>query len=219
MTVSSPTRRPRPGDDRPRRRYDASRRRAAAEERRVRIVDVAGEMFAELGWTHTTIAKIAAAAGVSSELVSTAFGSKAALLYAAFQRAGWGSDGMTLLEYLEQVGFETEPDRERRLEMYVDFSLDHLNRAASLVQVIEVAADQDAWLAEEWRAAQERHVEVCRYLVDLLAVGPTRPEAVEELFLFTRGQTYFVLTRNRGWTDEQYRAWLMRVVPAALAPA
>ena len=53
-----------------------------AEQTRQRVVAAAAELFAAEGYARTTLAKIAAAAGVSTETVQT-HGPKAALMVAA----------------------------------------------------------------------------------------------------------------------------------------
>ena len=75
------------------RRYDASRRRHAAAHRRRLVVDAAGVRFLRDGYTGTTVADVAGDAGVSAEFVYKAFGSKAGLVRALWERAllGQGS--------------------------------------------------------------------------------------------------------------------------------
>ncbi len=66
------------------RRYRSELRRQQAEQTRERIVAAAAELFAAEGYARTTLAKIAAAAGVSTETVQT-HGPKAALMVAAVE--------------------------------------------------------------------------------------------------------------------------------------
>ena len=51
----------------------------------MRIVTAAAELFAGEGYARTTLAKIAAAAGVSAETVQQMHGPKAALMVAAVE--------------------------------------------------------------------------------------------------------------------------------------
>jgi AcrR family transcriptional regulator len=51
------------------RAYRSELRQRQAEETRLRVVAAAAALFADLGYARTTLAKIAAAAGVSAETV------------------------------------------------------------------------------------------------------------------------------------------------------
>ena len=66
----------------PKRSYDGSRRRERARERRARIVAVAERLFLRDGYSATTIAAIAGAAGVSADTIYKAFGGKPGLVRA-----------------------------------------------------------------------------------------------------------------------------------------
>src|SRR5258708_39546117 len=79
------------------RAYRSELRQQQAEQTRSRVVAAAAELFAADGYARTTLAKIAAAAGVSAETVQGQ-GPKAALLIAAAEFAGVGvSDEENLL--------------------------------------------------------------------------------------------------------------------------
>src|SRR4051794_15873856 len=69
------------------RRYDASRRRERADRRRATVVGVAERRFLRDGYTATTIAGIAAEAGVSPDTIYKSFGGKPGLVRAIRERA------------------------------------------------------------------------------------------------------------------------------------
>ena len=198
------------------RRYDATRRRAADEQRRELIAVVAAEMFGRQGWAATTIAAVAAEAGVSTELVSSAFGGKAGLFMAAFRHRTLG--GRTLTEAFATLGLEQEADQDARLDQFVAFACDTLDRVAPLFSVLALAADQDADLQLLVEQASGRHVETIRGAVRLLATGAVPEEAVDELVVITRSEVFLAFRRNRGWSSEQYGAWLRRRTLALVGP-
>jgi AcrR family transcriptional regulator len=66
------------------RSYDASGRREQARARRLAVVLAARDLFERDGFRPTTIAVIAAHAGVSAESIYKGFGTKAALAKAVF---------------------------------------------------------------------------------------------------------------------------------------
>ena len=75
-----------------RRPYRSALRETQARATRRAIVEAAGTLFAELGWSRTTIDAVAARAGVSRRTVFTAVGGKAALLALALDWALVGDD-------------------------------------------------------------------------------------------------------------------------------
>ncbi len=74
------------------RAYDSTGRQARAAEGRRRIVSAATERFVSDGYTATTVAGIAGAAGVSTPTVYAAFGTKASILKACIDVALAGDD-------------------------------------------------------------------------------------------------------------------------------
>jgi hypothetical protein len=76
----------------PRRSYDASGRQAQARESRLAVLRAARRLFLERGYALTTMAAVAASAGVSVETVYKAFGNKAGLVKAVFDSDIVGDD-------------------------------------------------------------------------------------------------------------------------------
>src|SRR6185436_2535194 len=70
-----------------RRPYDAGRRREAALVRRAAVIDASRRLFLRDGFARTTVARIAADAGVSEETVYKTFGNKIALVRAIREQA------------------------------------------------------------------------------------------------------------------------------------
>src|SRR5919206_2749087 len=68
------------------RRYDSSGRRAQALRNRTEILDAAERQFLERGYAATTVVSVAQEAGVSVETVYKAFGGKAELVGAIYER-------------------------------------------------------------------------------------------------------------------------------------
>ncbi len=198
-----------------RRPYDASGRRAAAERRRVMVAEVAGELFAEHGWGGTTLAMVAAESGVSVELVTKTFGSKAGLFMAGFRSAGFGRRG-GLQEAYTQLRLADEPDLDVRLDRFVEFACSIVEPMGPLVGVLVQGAEQDPTLHELVRVAHVGHAALCEDVVRLLARGEPAPDAVDEVYLLTRSETYQVLAEHRGWSIERYAAWLRRSLRAAV---
>ena len=97
------------------RTYDASGRRARADARRRDVVQAARELFERDGFRLTTIAAVAAQAGVSPESIYKGFGSKAALAKAVFDVALAGDDDpVPVAERPALLAIREEPDVRRR---------------------------------------------------------------------------------------------------------
>lgn len=199
-----------------RRSYDASGRRAAAEQRRHHVADVAARLFADRGWSATTLSLVAAEAGVSPELVTKSFGGKQELFMVAFRRASFGARG-TLPQAFAAMGLEDEPDVAVRLDRIVEFACDALVPMAPLVAVMAVGADQDPVLEQLVGAAQVGHAETAAEVVRLLATGPVGPDVVDEVYVLTRSETYLALVQQRGWSLDRYAAWLRRALVRAVS--
>jgi AcrR family transcriptional regulator len=87
--------------DRYRRRREAGR--ASREDTRLRLVQAADELFREHGYVATTVAAIAARAGVSVQTVYLAWGSKRDLLRAAGRAAAIDSSLPTSSEQWQAI--------------------------------------------------------------------------------------------------------------------
>lgn len=181
------------------------------------MLDAAAELFANEGYTATTIARVARAADVSVELVSSSFGSKGALLMEAVRRVSY-RDQLSLRDSVLALDLASEPDPERRVEAVVDLACSILPSMAPLVPVMHRAADEDVEARAAWIAARERHAETCTLIVDLLAPAPPGPDAVDEVYTALLSENYLAFVDDRGWGLERYAAWLRRTLAAAVAP-
>ena len=74
------------------RSYDSPRRRAMAADTRVVVLEAAARLFAERGWSGTSVRDVAREAGVSVETVYASVGSKTKLLTRAIEVGVVGDD-------------------------------------------------------------------------------------------------------------------------------
>src|SRR5262249_56395056 len=102
------------------RSYAGSGRRARARARGLAVVLAAGDLFERDGYRPTTIAAIAAHAGVSAESVYKGFGTKAALAKAVFDLALAGDDEpVPVAERPAMQAGRDEPDRRGKIATFV----------------------------------------------------------------------------------------------------
>lgn len=205
----------------PRRRYDASARRARAAERRDAVIAAARSRFLARGFTATTIAEVAADAGVSVESVYKWFGTKAGLLKAVWDQSLAGS-GTTHAELRSDAGSRSATDGRAiihnwaRLAAEVGAVGDPVHRLiASAAHVDPEAADLYAEIERE-RAARMEHN--AAYLDDggYLRQDVTAELARDVLLLYTT--FYETLVTDAGWTPEQFTAFVERGLTAHLLP-
>jgi AcrR family transcriptional regulator len=179
------------------------------------VAEVAAVLFAQRGWTGTTIAAVAAEAGVSVELVTKAFGGKAGLFMAAFRQVSFGA-GQALPEALAELRLEDEPDLDTRLDKVVEFACASLVPMAALVPVMTSGAEHDGELRHLVEAAEAGHAEAARELARILSDGTAGPDAADEVYVLTLAETYLAFVQQRGWSVERYAAWLRRSLRTAV---
>lgn len=200
------------------RTYRSELRQQQAEQTRSRVVAAAAELFATDGYARTTLAKIAAAAGVSTETVQGQ-GPKAALLIAAAELAGVGvSDEENLLNLDIGRRLVAIDDPEEALDFVATMAADIHERTATLAPALFGGANSDP--------------ELDRYLTEFIAgiTGQTRrvlevfrdrgwlredvpfDELVGTAAALSSVEIYLRLVHRNGWSVDAYRAWCRRML-------
>ncbi|MFD9701803.1 TetR/AcrR family transcriptional regulator [Lentzea sp. NPDC059081] len=198
--------------------YRSPVRARHAEDTRRSIVEAAAELFAEQGYARTSVAAVAAAAGVAVNTVYTSVGNKSALIMAmsedgaadavaveAERRIGECEDPREILRILADGTGRVRRSRQKALEILLD------NRNADP----DVAAAAD--LAT--RAVRGRFEVVAARLVAVggLREGLTR-EQVEQALWFYFGFEAWRTVRGFGWSWEDSAAWLAEQSARTLLP-
>ena len=102
-----------------RRSYDATTRQARSAATRQRIVDAARQLILDGGYRATTIAAIAARAGVNTDSVYTLVGRKPMVLRELIEQAVSGTDHEVVAEDRDYVkAIRAEMDPEKKLAIY-----------------------------------------------------------------------------------------------------
>jgi AcrR family transcriptional regulator len=213
-----------PPSDVKQRSYDNSRRAAQARASRRRVVDAARDLLLANGYAGTTIAQVAAAAGVSAETVQKGFGTKAALAKAVYDVTLVGDDEpVPLRDRPEFAALLAERDPARTLERYAAIGRTLWERIGPLLDVLMQGAqagepDLVAFVATIRR---ESHAGAGGLVDHLAAMGALRPDvavdrARDELWLLIQPEMYRLLVGERGWSLDDVQAWLTRTAAAAL---
>jgi AcrR family transcriptional regulator len=209
------------------RSYSSDLRAEQARRTRRQIVDAAAKLFAEQGFSTTTVDAIAAEAGVSRKTVFTAVGGKVQLLKLAYDYAMAGDDEpvpMIEREGLQQV--INEPDPYRQVELYAGFVTAAGSRTARLYVVLRGAAEVDPEareLYERWER-ERRQAQIDGPVPNFLAKGVLRPglapaEAADILWFLVDPSNYDRLVNRCGWSQERFAEWLRdTVVSQILVP-
>jgi AcrR family transcriptional regulator len=200
--------------DRVKRRYESPRRRAQADATKRDILAAAQRLFERRGYGATTMATIAAEAGVALKTVYLAFETKAGVLRAVWNTGLRGEDGDHPVDeqaWYREVIAESDPDR--RLLLNARNSADGKRRIAAIAEVIREAAPADAEIRKLWTRIQTEYRENQRAVVEplaergQLAPGLDAGRATDILWAINHPSTWQLLVAERGWTPDEYERW------------
>jgi AcrR family transcriptional regulator len=207
-----------------RRGYDASRRREQARVTREGIIAAARQRFLTEGYTATTIASIAAAAGTSTDTIYKSFGGKPGLLRAMCLDALAGT-GPVPAEQRSDAMQAAETDPRRMLRGLGTLTTEVAPRIAPLLLLLAAAAETDAAVAglrADLDAGRlERMTQVARTLAGKtqLRQGLSVEEAAEIMWAYSSPELYGLMVIGRGWSPERYGEFVgQALVDALLGP-
>jgi AcrR family transcriptional regulator len=205
------------------RSYDATRRRDQARERRLATVLAARDLFERDGFRLTTIAAVAARAGVSAESIYKGFGTKAALAKAVFDVTVAGDDEpVRVADRPAMKAVRDEPDLRRKIEMFIGGLAQRQARSAKVQILIRDGRHVDDSLAPVWaKLEDEALVGMTMLARQFAASGQLRAgvdvdEVRDVLWNYLAIDTYERLVLTRGWSLERYSDWLARTIIAAI---
>ena len=207
---------PRPVKTRP---YDATRRREKARENREGILDAARKLFLADGYARTSIAAVAAEAGVSQDLVYRHFGNKKGLVVELLNFAVTGE--LDSPKVLDQEGVRAtlaEPDQRRQVAMFAADVAARVERAQAIDDVIRSAGAVDREIAEMYDKMHRTRLRNIQGLVEAVAAhGPLRDDldvetATATVWMLVGPATRRQLVDTVGWSQDRYAAWLRDTV-------
>src|SRR4051794_21920883 len=202
------------------RRYDGTRRKDQAEQRRQAVLDAAQSLFHDLGYGPTTIAAIAAAAGVSPETVYKSFGGKPGLVRALRARALLG------------IGAEPAERRSDRLRELADprdvvrgwarLAAEVAPRVAPVLLLVREASVVDPTmreLLEELDTDRRRRMRAnagALARAGHLRAGISPTQATDLLFAVSSPEMYDLLVERQGWSLRRYAGFVETTIANAL---
>jgi AcrR family transcriptional regulator len=205
------------------RSYDASGRRAQARARRLAVVLSARELFERDGFRATTIAGVAAHAGVSAETIYKVFGTKAALAKAVFDLVIAGDDEpVPIAKRPAMQAMREEPDVRRKIALFIDGLAQRQANSAQVQILIRDGRHVDDSLTAVWEALSDEGLAGMTALArHLIATGQLRDgkelaEVRDVLWNYLAIDAYERLVLTRGWRHDRYTRWLTRAVIHAI---
>lgn len=199
----------------PTRRYESSVRREQAAATRRRILEAAQQRFERDGYTGTSMASIADAAGVSLKTVYLGFETKSGVLRALWHLLLRGDDSpIPVGDRSWFTAVLDEPDPERKLRLNIRNATIVRGRIGGLLRVIRDAASAEPEVANLWSRIQTEFYENQRAVIEDLhrrralrrGLGVVR--ATDIVWTLNHPDVYGLLVNGRGWTPEQQERWL-----------
>jgi AcrR family transcriptional regulator len=196
------------------RHYESPRRRQQAAATRREILGAAQRLFERQGYSATTMAAIAAEAGVALKTVYVAFETKSGVLRALWHLLLRGDEEDVPIPerpwYREVLA---EPDPERKLRLGAHNARLVKERAAALLGVIRSAAAGDADIGGLWARIESDFYDNQRAIVEILdAKGALRDgldvtRATDIMWTLNHPDVWHLLVGGRGWTPEAWEQW------------
>ena len=205
------------------RRYDSPRRREQAAATRREILAAAQRRFERDGYAATTMAAIAAEAGVALKTVYVAFETKSGLLRALWHLLLRGDEADVPVgdrPWYRDVVAEDDPVRQIALTAHNSRLVKE--RAAALMRVIRSAATADADIAVLWdRIQSDFHANQSAIVEALARNGALRPDldvarAADVLWTLNHPDVWLLLVGERGWTPQEWEDWFANTSCAQL---
>ena len=192
--------------------------RERARATRLRITKAAYTLFCERGYSGTTMADVADAAGVAVQTVYFVFHTKSELLSRTYDFAVLGEDEPLPPEMQPWYAQMTaEPDVTAALRHAVAGIGPILARAMPLDTVVRASAASDPDAArvrafhERWRAEGYRAMLEVLRKKSALRDGVS-PERANQLLLMYIGDVYRVLVHDFGWSHDDWVDWTVATV-------
>lgn len=201
----------------------AVRRRAAqASSTRAEIVMAAGRLMLERGYVGTSVAAIAAEAGVVVQTIYNSVGSKAELLAAVLDRVAEEPDAPSLLSGATRERIVEARTATEVIRILARSSALVNERTSGILRIVSEAAvvDPDVGEFEQKRDAARLHGfgEVAAALREKrgLRGGISDHEAAATMWALAHPHTFRTLVLSLGWSTDAYLNWLEKSLMSAL---
>ena len=198
------------------------RRAAQAASTRAEIVMAAGRLMLERGYVGTSVAAIAAEAGVVVQTIYNSVGSKAELLAAVLDRVAAEPGAPALLSGATRERIAEARTATEVIRILARSSALVNERTSGILRIVSEAAvvDPDVGEFEQKRDAARLHGfgEVAAALREKrgLRGGISDHEAAATMWALAHPHTFRTLVLSLGWSTEAYLNWLEKSLLASL---
>ncbi len=207
------------------RRYHSPRRQEQAQITRRKILEAARRLFTGHGYAATTLPAIAREAGVSAPTITATFGTKAALLDALIDLVVRGdAESGPLVERPWWREMLAEPDPRRQLRLHAANTRRIQEASADVAEITRGAATADPEIAAMLKQRHAGRFKDTQLLAEslgekhALAPGMTVARAGDLIWALSGAELYRMLVVERGWSPDEYEAWLASALADALLP-
>lgn len=207
------------------RAYDGSLRQAATSATRRKVIEAARRLFLDQGYPATTMAEIAEESRTPQATVYRLFGSKRGILKEVLDATLGGDDQPVEYQHRPEVRSALAmEDPGSVLDAFAHLLRGVMHRAGALQHVLTTSAlvdDDAAQMLEVTR--RQRHTGQSRIVRTLarrkmLRTGLTQPKATDIVYTVMSPEVFRILTVERGWSEDEYEAWLARTLRTQLLP-
>lgn len=188
------------------------------------IRDAAAQEFVEKGYHGTTLAAIAARAGVAVQTVYFVFHTKAELLSTVVDAAVVGPEAVAPEDADWFRHLAEQSDAAQVLRAFIEGGAPIFERAAGVFEVANGAARSDAEVKVIAAHHEHLRIEGCRRVVNVVeAKSPLRHElttqrATDILATVVSPQLYLTLVEDHGWAHDEVVNWWLATIPRLLLP-
>ncbi len=207
------------------RKYNSTRRKIQARQTRLQILEAARKLFEARGYSGATIEAIAQEAGVAPETVYATFGNKQAILKKLIDVTIVGDEEpVPLLQRPYILNASKINDQPLLLQKFAADIAEIMGRMSPLFAILRTAAKLDAEIEALQQKLLAGRLEGMNFLIEQLRrIGPLREgitplQAAETTWTISSAEVFHLLTVDRGWTKEQYVAWLVDTLTRLLLP-
>ena len=203
------------------RRYDTTGRRDRAQRARAHVLTVARELFLRDGYVATTVAGIAAEAGVSVETIYKTFRGKPGLIQEIHRSGLAGAGPVTAPDRSDEMSAQDLAPREI-LRHWATLTTEVMPRVAPIILLVRAAAATDPDMGRLLTQINDERLQRMHHNASRLAShGPLRDgmstaRARDVMFAYTAPELYEILVTLQRWPIDHYADFIYRGLVAEL---